>query len=251
MDRTPKSVIHINFVPIDLAFDARTIWRAMRCAETEGRLAPGSFEAVSSQLGNTAIHLATRDYIMRSAVQALKASVSALADTIPLTLSLDQMRQPRVLHGGSVAEIRDRILLAVDSFLFEFRAFLELLAAFCYELMRLVGREPAAQETLSDGTTVTLLGKNGRLNTNGFLRFLCDRTHNPTNWYRFLVRHRNFFTHEAAPYCAIEDRLMIPPEYDLLIMRTNITDFGKADLNSWGIARCGSIIFGYLTAVKF
>jgi hypothetical protein len=63
MKRTPKSVIHINFVPTDLAFDARAIWTAMRDAEKEGRLNPGSFEAVSSQLGNTAIHLATRDYI--------------------------------------------------------------------------------------------------------------------------------------------------------------------------------------------
>jgi hypothetical protein len=82
--------------------------------------------------------MATRDYIMRSAVRELKEAANALAAHVRLTLSLDQMREPRLLRGVGMDLIRDRALLAVDSFLFEFRAFLELMAKFCYEILKAI-----------------------------------------------------------------------------------------------------------------
>ncbi len=77
-----------------------------------------------------------------------------------------------------------------------------------------------------------------------------------TDWYMFLIAHRNFFTHEAAPYCAIEDRLTFPAEYDLLSMRT-ILDFTVADPEDYfrvsdsaevvsGVRRFGAAVQGHL-----
>lgn len=65
------------------------------------------------------------------------------------------------------------------------------------------------------------------------------------DWYLFLNAHRNFFTHEGAPYCAIEDRMVRPPEFDLLVMKANIHDFASADPSDYfRISECPSVIEG-------
>jgi hypothetical protein len=38
MQTNPKSVIHVNFLPTDLLFDARPIWTALRLTEEERRM---------------------------------------------------------------------------------------------------------------------------------------------------------------------------------------------------------------------
>jgi hypothetical protein len=222
MPAAPQSVIHINFLPMNLVFDARPIWTALRVASSEGKLPHDASDKISGALGGTAIHLATRDYIMRSAVLELKNGTAGLCDLVPTTLSVDELRQVRLLRGVQVDAIRDRVLLAIDSFLYEYRAFLDLLAKFCHQILKSVGMEPASKQKLSSGQDVTLKNNRGVLKEHAFLLYLCDQLQIPAGWYEFLSKHRNFFTHSAAPYCAIEDRLMFPPEYDLLIMRTNI-----------------------------
>lgn len=245
MKAAPKSVIHINFLPIDLAFDARPIWTAIRAAEAEGRLPVGSFESISTRLGGTAIHIATRDYVMRAAVRELKSAISTLSDLISFTLSLDEMRQPRFLKDNEATAPRDRALLSVDSFLFEFRAFLELIAPFCYQLLSDIGREPTSPALLASGKKIALKQSNGKLKTHAFLQYLCDVLGMSSDWYEFLAVQRNFFTHGGTPYCAIEDRLMMPPEYDLLIMRENITDFSTASPDHYfRLSDCGKVLSG-------
>jgi hypothetical protein len=58
---------------------------------------------------------------------------------------------------------------------------------------------------------------------------MCDTVAVQTDWYEFLSKHRNFFTHEGAPYCAIEDLMVRPPEFDLIVTKANIQDFQSAD----------------------
>jgi hypothetical protein len=120
------------------------------------------------------------------------------------------------------------LLLALDSVLFEFRAYLELLATFVYEILVGIGSPPARSVSLSSGQALRLVGKRG-LQTRNFLRYLCDELSCSETWFVFLGTHRNVFTHNGAPYVAIEDRLVRPPEFDFLIMRTNIHDFQRAD----------------------
>lgn len=245
MASPPKAVIHINFLPETLLFDARPIWGAIIKASHEGRLPPDAMQRISRPWGNTAIHLATRDAIMRCAVSELKTGMQILCDLIPTTLSLDTLRDMPPLKGEVADAARDRVLLAVDSFLYEFRAFLELLARFCYGVLTELGHEPTSIQQLSSGQTVTLKDKRGDLRPNDFLLYLCDQLKVPVLWYKFLSKHRNFFTHEAAPYCAIEHRLIFPPEYELLIMRTNILDFSTAAPGDYfRVSECSAVLDG-------
>jgi len=245
MPGAPKAVIHINFLPTTILFDARPIWAAVIRAGHEGRLPADAMQRISGPWGNTAIHIATRDAIMRRAVRELKEGMQSLCDLIPVTLSLDRLLDLPPLRGDAAEGARDRVLLAIDSFLYEFRAFLELLAKFCYGVLTEVGKQPSSPQQLSSGQRVTLRDKRGNLRPNDFLRYLCDDLQIPVLWYEFLSRHRNFFTHEAAPYCAVEHRLVFPAEYDLIIMRTNIIDFSKAAPEDYfRVSECSAVLDG-------
>ena len=92
---------------------------------------------------------------------------------------------------------------------------------------------------------MTLLDRDGKLRTHDFLLFLCDQLHVSVDWFLFLSSHRNFFTHKATPYCAVEEPGSAPPKYDLLIMRTNILDFGAADPKDYfRISECSAVAAG-------
>jgi hypothetical protein len=49
---------------------------------------------------------------------------------------------------------RDRVLMAIDSFLFEFRAFLDLLAQFAYRFLIDTGKRPASSQMLTFGKAI-------------------------------------------------------------------------------------------------
>ncbi len=117
----------------------------------------------------------------------------------------------RVVKGEELFKDRDKVLFAVDSVLFEFRAYLELIARYVYGVLKGVDRAPSAQATVSSGGAIRIVTKKGDLRAHGFLLYLCDLLFVPVSWYDFLSEHRNFFTHEGAPYIAIED-LARPPE---------------------------------------
>jgi hypothetical protein len=79
MGNAPKAVVHINFLPTVLYFDARPIWGAVIKASDEGRLPADAMQRISGLWGNTAIHLAMRDAIMRRAVRELKEGMAIRA----------------------------------------------------------------------------------------------------------------------------------------------------------------------------
>lgn len=245
MAGSPKAVVHVNFLPTVLVFDARPIWSAVLRASREKRLPADAMERISGAWGNTAIHLATRDGIMRVAVRELKAGTSALCDLVPVTLSIETLRQLPPLNGKEAENARDLVLLAVDSFLYEFRAFLELLAKFCYGVLSDIGKVPPQKHCLTSGREVTIKNGSGKMQPNAFLLYLCDQLKVPVLWYEFLTKNRNFFTHQGAPYCAVEHLLEFPPAYDLLIMKTNILDFSTASPDDYFRASdCAKVLEG-------
>jgi hypothetical protein len=245
MSSAPKAVIHINFLPGALLFDARPIWSALNNAARTGKVPALLPQQLGNALGGTAIHLGTRDNIMRAAHRELKAATQAIINLVPYAIEIDRIPHTRVLSGSSAEDARDSLLLAVDSFLYEFRSFLDLMATFAYGILTGIGKQPTAKQQLSTGKTVKVADKKGKLRPHDFLLYLCDRLHVSTNWYIFLCAHRNFFTHDAAPYCAIEDSQTVPAEYDLLIMRTNILDFTTADPEDYfRVSECRAVITG-------
>ena len=223
----PSSVIHINFVPGVIVFDARPIWAALNEAAQRGKISPQLCEEVQQDFGQKAIHLGTKHALLALAIADLRDAQLKIAAVLDETLVESHMGY-RVVSGRTWEEARDRVLLAINSFLFEFRSFLELLAEFVYGILSGVGKKPADLQTVGL-EQVAIVNKYSELKPHNFLRYLCHFLGVGTQWYEFLSRHRNFFTHEGCPYCAIEDLTGREERLDLLIMLTNIRDFQMAD----------------------
>jgi hypothetical protein len=137
-------------------------------------------------------------------------------------------RSYRVVDDEESLELATQLALATDAGLFEFRSYLELLAHFAYSVLKKTDRAPSATVVLSTGDTIDII-RNGKLNTHGFLHYLCERVSQPRDWFDFLARHRNFFTHRGAPYLTIEVLQEQPARYDFLVARKPIADFVAAD----------------------
>jgi hypothetical protein len=245
MKPVPNHVIHIEFSPGTLFFDARPIWHALDAAEALGRVPRGTSVALQQKLGEMAIHLATRFLLMRFAVTELKVVCSTLYTHAPEARTVDAIPNSSVLRQGPVDLARDHLLLMIDSFLFEFRAFLELIAKFAFTFLVEIDRAPTGSVTLLSGKVVRVVGAKGNLNAHNLLLYFCDFLKVAPEWFEFLVRQRNFFTHLAAPYCAIEDRGQALHRYDVLIMRKNILDFSTADPKDYfRVSECDNVIEG-------
>lgn len=245
MKLPPKSVIHINFIAGALLFDARPIWSALRGAEENGTVSKGLADKLFREFGGTAIHLGTRHFVRKRAVEDLKSALLDVYNQVPEPWSIPPVNGFRVIHGEASERARDRVLLAIDAFLFEFRAYLDLLARFVYGVLIAMGKGPAKTESLCTGRSIEIIGRNGKLKPHAFLLYLCDKLSLPTDWYEFLSAHRNFFTHEGAPYCAIEDQMVRPPQFDLLIMKSNIHDFQSADPSEYfRVSECQAVVSG-------
>ena len=212
--KAPKAIIHINFLSGVLLFQPERVWTALRRGQENSKVSDQAARKLLADLGQTAIHLATRDYVLRSAVKQLKMSLVTLTDLIPEPWSIPRRHGYRVVGKDQIYSERDRALLAVDSVLFEFRSYLELLAGFIYKFLTGIGKPPASKIKHSSGEELVIVGGRRKLKTHNFLRYLCDELSCPEDWYVFLCRHRNFFTHKGTPYIAIEDRLVRPPEFE-------------------------------------
>lgn len=239
----PKSVIHINFVAGALFFDPRHVWTALRNAERRGAIQTNAATGLESKFGNLALHLGTRNYMIRRAVNEVKAALTEIYNQVPEPWSLPERHGYKVIGGQAAEDARDRVLLATDAFLFELRAYLDLLARFA-DGIRVGIRKPPPARHVHGGKQLKITS-DGRLFPHSLLLWFCDTLAVPTDWYAFLVSHRNFFTHDGAPYCAIEDRLMRPPEFDLLIMRINIHDFRQANPGDYfRVSECQAVVKG-------
>jgi hypothetical protein len=160
MSLAPKAVIHINFIPGELLFDARPIWTALNSATSEGKV-PTLPKELGEELGQTAIHLGTRDYMMRAALRELNASTKAIWEFVPSAIEVGSIPNTRVMRGRAVEDARDRVLLATDSSLYECRSFLDLVARFTYAMLTGIGKQPAAKQQLSTGQSVKLVERGG------------------------------------------------------------------------------------------
>jgi len=65
MSSIPKAVIHINFLPGELLFDARPIWTALNLATSKGQV-PTLSKKLGEEPAAMAIHLGTRLHAARS-----------------------------------------------------------------------------------------------------------------------------------------------------------------------------------------
>jgi hypothetical protein len=229
MRKPPLVVIHINFLPGELLLDPRRIWMTLHAAVKKRKIFVSAGHISMTCIEETALFLGQRDYILRACFDVLKGSLKALAERVPDISQIEEVNGYRTMHGEQLFKDRDAALLAVDSVLFEIRAYLDILANFAYAALKLVDRAPNSHEKLRSGKMIAVLTKRGVLQTNAFLRLLCDKLSLKSDWFEFLSQDRNFFTHEGAPYIAIEPVTVLPQELEFIIMRRNIHDFSEAN----------------------
>ena len=94
---------------------------------------------------------------MKRAIEELKTALTDIYNQIPDSWSVPAV--DRVVKGQTSERARDHVLLATDSFLFEFRAYLDLLARFVHGILAAIGQGPAQIELLSSGQTIQIAGK--------------------------------------------------------------------------------------------
>lgn len=100
--KTPKAVIHINFLAGELSFDPRQIWTALIRARDSGKICQATFDQIHSGLDQTALYLGQRDYVLGTAVKQLKLSLATLADLVPEPWSIPPHHGYRVVGNGQI-----------------------------------------------------------------------------------------------------------------------------------------------------
>src|ERR1035437_8765835 len=116
MSSPPKAVIHINFMPEGLVFDARPIWKALIDAAKTNKTSALRYQQLSEEFGGMALHIGTRSLIMEAAIRELKAGIQTISGLVPDAMKIDDIPNTRLLRAAGVEQIRDRALLAIDSF---------------------------------------------------------------------------------------------------------------------------------------
>jgi hypothetical protein len=236
---TPKSVIHIDFKLRPLLFNPALVWAALREADDKGTIATSVVNSLITKFSNVALSIATRYTLMKVANDELNLALKTMYNILAAT-ELTEVLDYQVAHSDELADARDVVLLKTDSLFFESRSYLELLAKFAYGILASIQKAPTPEQSLSTGKKVKLLNNNGQLITHNFLLYLWDRLNESADqlgvsdrWLSFLSGNRNLFTHSAAPYCAIEDLGDSAPQFDVLIMRTNVTNFKTANSDDY------------------
>lgn len=178
------------------------IWAAVNEAVRAGRAQP-----VTPELGELAIHLSTRlnllPWIARRANEGAYSLYRAASNC-------SEEHQSTPSAEGIALRVDDDVkysLLAdLDSLLFE-------LNAVCESMLKLFKRVHAhagvPMPKKSVGTS---------------LRHVLEQAGDDPSWFLKLNTHRNFFSHEGAPYAAI-DTSRAPDDYDLLILKQNVKSF--------------------------
>jgi len=233
----PHSVIHFNFPGGQHLFDARPIWRALK--DKEG--SEPSYIPIPRKFCSAALAIATRGVLMSVAVNKLKTTLAEVYSCPEVVQAVHMMQ------SNDAERMKNEILLFTDATLFEFRSYLDLIANFTYGILSAINKAPDATQTLSSGNVATILDRTGKLRRYDFLLYLCDQLGLANTWLTFLNGDRNLFTHESAPYCAIEFIPGSPPAFNTIIMRTNITDFAVANPEDYfRLSELQSIVDGML-----
>jgi len=202
----PTRVRHIQFAPTSLLFDARHVFNAINEAKQKGAIERSdAFNMLERELGQISLHLATRANILNSAIDSMSRHMEQLIDIVRSSTEPPQyaIKVPDALVYG--------LLLNMDSFFFEAKAFEEALRRFFIR---------TAQHLLN-------LSSSASRQTYLQMASQCGEVSNEP-WGNFLYRVRKTFIHRAAPWVAVDLSRSEDGVFDFLIMSENIKDFKQA-----------------------
>lgn len=217
--------LHINY----LALNEWAAWPAPIWAAA-GRADPPI--VIPGDLGQLALHVSTRLNMILQAHKRLNEDCQRL-------LAHAAQREPRYdstpTQDGYAFKIPDevtfRLLLDVDSVLFEINACCEQISRLVEQVYNLVGRKIPGS------------------NTNKLIQKILASQAADLSWFRQLDHHRNFFIHSGTPYFAIDLSRAAENTYDLLIMRENLRSF-EDEQRFVRLSTIGTIAKGFFESLR-
>lgn len=201
------------------------IWSSINDAVQKGRI-----ESLPSEIYELGVYISTRLNILPRVVKRINAEITELfgvAEGHEESNVFTRTKKGCALHINN--DLKYNIICDLDSLLFEINSVCELIKKL-FETLYSHASKPIKKNKL--GLEIKSIFENA--------------DHNP-NWYRDLVEYRNFFIHEATPYIAI-DITNGPGNYDLLIMRENLTLF-EDPKNFITLSELNVIVQGFIDAM--
>jgi len=179
------------------------IWRAVNEAAAAGQVAPRP--RALSELG---VHISTRLNFLPRIVQRISAETEALIRVAK------ERRQYHEFAPGNPGralivdnDLKYRLLVDVDALLFELNSLYELWMEWFRSLHR-HALVPMPCRTANDS-----------------IRHILATEGHSTDWLDHLNDDRNYFTHRAAPYLAMD---ISTARYDVLFLKSNVIDLSTS-----------------------
>ena len=177
------------------------IWSAVHAAVVRG-----ASTQPTEEMRELGLHLSTRLTMLLRIYRRINEGSTAIRSFVAT-------RQPHhestPTHEGYAFDLDDDLkfnfLLDLDSLLFELNSVCDLITHL-FELLYSHAGRPLP--TMPAGRAI---------------RSVLAAAGHDTDWFRDLDTHRNFFSHNGAPYFAVD--LSGPAGYDLLIMKKNLRTF--------------------------
>jgi|SRR6266850_1705605 len=207
----PTRVRHIRFEPTYLLFDARHVFNALNAAKQRGAIKPSQeFKKLENELGQISLYLATRANILKAAVEAMNQHMEKLIEVVRSTNDPPQYAisvPDTVVYG---------LLLHMDSFFFEAKAFEEALRKF---FMKVSKQLMKYSSKLAEEKYQKIAAQCGEVSKEP--------------WREFLYRVRKLFIHTAAPWIVVDLSRSDEGVFDFLLISENIKDFAQARPDSF------------------
>lgn len=200
------------------------IWGAVNEAVKSGKV-----PALSSEVYRLGFHVSIRLNILPRVVQRMNSSTSLL-------YAKTKEHGPEYVFTEAQegyayplnSDLKYSLLADIDALLFELNSTCELMTRLFGLLRAHVGQPIPSKQ----------LGK-------AIGDVLSQGTQDPS-WFELLDKHRNFFTHEGAPYIAV-DLSNGPATLDVLIMKENIKVFTDPD-TFVSLSEINFIVQGFIAA---
>lgn len=161
---------------------------------------------IEKELAETGIHLTTRLIMLRRIIERLHIKIDNLHKEILKEKSLEDYIYTLENEGYAFRineDLKYGIIIDIDSYLHCLAATLELMCEFFVCLYKQIG-QPISKKQAHEKIKVII-------------------DSNSSNWIKEFKDYRNYFTHNAAPYFAVDMSSEAKPQ--LIVMKENIADF--------------------------
>jgi hypothetical protein len=180
------------------------IWTAANAAIKAGRS-----KSLTKRMSELGVHISTRLNLVPRVIQRINegtAAVNAAVAARPTGHEFSPDTQAYALRIDK--NLKFRLLLDIDSLLFEMNSLYELWCEF-FKALHIHAAKKMPAKTANEAIRQVVANGGGS-----------------TSWIDELDRERNYFMHRGAPYLAID---VSGAKYDLLFLRSNVIDLNVSN----------------------